>query len=201
MPEESPLTQILNDGTLDPRRRSDRLIQLVYEQLRADAQLRLARERSGHTLSATALVHEAYLKLAGPRGLHWENRAHYYAAAAEAMRQILLDHAKARHRAKRGGGRARCPLDIDKGATISSSEPNANENLVDAVALDDAICRLEARDPRMAQVVRLKYYAGLEISQVALALGVSERTIKNDWSFAKAWLERELRAGQFEQGD
>jgi len=169
-----------------------RLLPLVYEQLRKAAQLGLAGERAGHTLQATALVHEAYLKLVGPRNLPWQGRAHFYAAAAEAMRQVLLDHAKARGRAKRGGGIAR--IDLDDAVTLGG--PAADEDgpdREDFVALDDAIRRLAERDPRMAEVVRLRFYAGLEIAQVAGVLGVSERTVKNDWAFAKAWLEREVR--------
>lgn len=167
----------------------------VYAQLRAAAHKQLSDERGGHTLSATALVHEAYLKLASGREVPWEGRRHFYAAAAEAMRQVLLDHARARARVKRGGGRAR--IDLDQAPTVQ--EPGAAGGRAgsldpdDFVALDGAIRRLGDRDPRMAEVVRLKYYAGLEIAQVAAVLGVSERTVKNDWAFARAWLEREMR--------
>jgi len=164
------------------------LLPLVYEQLRRAAQIKMASERTGHTLAATALVHEAYLKLAGPRDIPWQNRAHFYAAAAEAMRQILIDHAKSRSRKKRGGELGKIQLEA---AEIPLAQ-NAQSNQTDFVALDAAIRRLEARDSRGAQVVRLKYFAGLEIAQVALVLGVSERTVKNDWAFAKAWLERTL---------
>jgi RNA polymerase sigma factor (TIGR02999 family) len=171
------------------RTAADRLLPLVYEQLRRQAQLRLAGERAGHTLQATALVHEAYIKLVGPRDLPWQGRAHFYAAAADAMRQVLLDHAKARGRVKRGGGIERLDLDeiATRGAPVAEDRRPDRE---DFVALDDAIRRLASRDPRMAEVVRLRFYAGLEISEVALVLGVSERTVKNDWAFARAWLER-----------
>jgi len=175
------------------RTAADHLLPLVYEQLRKAAQLRLAGERAGHTLQATALVHEAYLKLVGVRDVPWQGRAHFYAAAAEAMRQVLLDHAKARGRVKRGAGLRR--IHLDEIATVGG--PVAGESRPDRedfIALDDAILRLASRDPRMAEVVRLRFYAGLEISEVALVLDVSERTVKNDWAFARAWLEREMRS-------
>jgi RNA polymerase sigma factor (TIGR02999 family) len=172
---------------------ADRLLPLVYDQLRKVAQKGLGHERAGHTLQATALVHEAYLKLVGPRELPWQGRAHFYAAAAEAMRQVLLDHAKARRRLKRGGGLQR--IDLDNVATIIGSVAEEHSpDREDFIALDDAIRRLASRDPRMAEVVRLRFYAGLEISQVAYMLSISERTVKNDWAFAKAWLERELKS-------
>ncbi len=165
------------------------LAPFVYAQLRAAAQNAMVKERSNHTLSATALVHEAYLKLVGPRELPWANRAHFYAAAAQAMRQILLDHARGKARVKHGGGVHQ--VDLDQGATISTG---GSEDSVDFVALDEAMSRLEERDARAAQVVRLRYYAGLTIQATALAMSVSERTVKEDWAFARAWLERELRA-------
>jgi len=176
----------------DPAREPDELVEVVYAQLRAAAQVAMARERPGHTLGATALVHEAYLKLAGPREVPWEGRRHFYAAAAEAMRRVLLDHAKARLRVKRGGGAARIDLDSPLEVPGVREEP-AHDRAAGFLALDGAMRRLEERDPRAAEVVRLRYYAGLEIAQAALVLGVSERTVKNDWALARAWLERELR--------
>lgn len=188
-PERAEVTRILSQGD-----GADSLLPLVYAQLRAVAQQRLAEERRGHTLQATALVHEVYLKLVGPREVAWEGRGHFYAAAAEAMRQVLLDHAKARGRVKRGGGAGR--VEFGEAATLGGpGEAGEGPDREDFVALDDAIRRLASRDPRMAEVVRLRYYAGLEIAEVARVLGVSERTVKNDWAFARAWLERELRAG------
>lgn len=184
------VTILLNQQDTAPER-LNRLLPLVYAQLRAAAQRQMAAERPGHTLAATALVHEAYIKLVGPRDLPWENRGHFYAAAAEAMRQILLDHAKSKARLKHGDGKRHLPL--DDAAEVRARECGVDDEFADFIALDSAMGRLEARDPRMAQVVRLKYYAGLEIAQVALVLGVSERTVKNDWTFAKAWLERALR--------
>ena len=174
------------------RAAADQLLPLVYDQLRKAAQLRLAGERAEHTLQATALVHEAYLKLVGPRDVPWHGRAHFYAAAVEAMRQVLLDHAKGRGRVKRGGRLRRIPLDdvATLGGPVAQDDPDRE----DFVALDDALRRLGSRDPRMAEVVRLRFYAGLELSQVALLLDVSERTVKSDWAFARAWLEREMRS-------
>lgn len=190
--EPPAVTIILNEKEV-PGERINRLLPLVYAQLRAAAQLEMGAERSGHTLSATALVHEAYIKLVGPREVAWQDRGDFYAAAAEAMRQILLDHAKGRARLKRGGGRVQQHLGMKDAAELPTIDREGeDDDCADFVALDAAMRRLEGRDPRMAQVVRLKYYAGLEIAHVALALGVSERTVKNDWAFAKAWLEREL---------
>lgn len=184
-------TQLLAQAAHGDRAAADRLLPLVYDQLRKAAQLQMGGERRNHTLSATALVHEAYLKLVGPREVAWDGRAHFYAAAAEAMRRVLLDHAKSQGRLKRGGGLGR--IDLDDTATLGG--PTAKDDgpeQTDFVALDEAVCRLASRDPRMGAVVRLRFYAGLEIADVALALGVSERTVKSDWAFAKAWLEREL---------
>ncbi len=162
---------------------------MVYTQLRAAAARAMVAERRDHTLQPTALVHEAYLKLLGPRETPWAHRAHFYAAAAEAMRQILIDHARGRGRRKRGGGAVHRSLD----EPLTLAEPDRGDRSADFVALDAAIHRLELQDPRAAQVVRLKFYAGLTIEQIASAMDVSERTIKNDWAFARAWLERELR--------
>jgi RNA polymerase sigma factor (TIGR02999 family) len=164
------------------------LLPMVYAQLRAAAARAMASERRDHTLQPTALVHEAYLKLLGPRETPWAHRAHFYTAAAEAMRQILIDHARGRARHKRGGGAVRRAFDEN---LTAAEQESAGE--MDFVALDGAICRLEVQDPRAAQVVRLKFYAGLKLEQIAAALGLSERTIKNDWAFARAWLERDLR--------
>jgi len=194
-PSSHAATILLNEAA----NASDRiklLLPLVYDQLRAAAQKQMASERVGHTLAATALVHDAYIKLVGPREVPWQNRAHFYAAAAEAMRQILLDHAKSRARRKRGGAKAHVPL--EEVASIIAASPDSpadvqSDDQTDFIALDEAIRRLEVEDPRVAQVVYLKYYAGLEIAHVASALGVSERTVKNDWAFAKAWLERALK--------
>lgn len=190
-PPPEDATLLMSAAAGGDKAAADRLLPVVYDQLRKAAQAGLSTERPDHTLSATALVHEAYLRLVGPREVAWAGRGHFYAAAAEAMRRILLDHAKARGRVKRGGGLGR--MDLDESATFGAPvADNCGPDQADFVALDDAIGRLAARDSRMAEVVRLRFYAGLEISHVALVLDVSERTVKNDWTFAKAWLEREM---------
>jgi RNA polymerase sigma factor (TIGR02999 family) len=163
------------------------LLPLVYDQLRKTAQQRMSGERADHSLDATALVHEAYLKLVGDdaAGLQWANRAHFFAAAAEAMRRILVDHARAHGRLKRGGGQARLSLTV---ATLG-----AEENPQEIVALDDALRRLEKQDERMARIVSLRFFAGLSVEETARAMDVSPRTVKREWATARAWLYRELR--------
>lgn len=166
------------------------LLPLVYDQLRKAAQLSMAGERgggAGHTLSATALVHEAYIKLAGPREVPWAGRGHFYAAAAEAMRQILLDHAKARMRLKRGGGAKRSSIDaVADIAGLAEQEPE------EIVKFDELVRRLESESPEGAAVVRLRFFAGLSVEQTAQALGLSTSTVDRRWAFARAWLFQRL---------
>lgn len=172
------------------RQAADRLLPLVYEQLRKAAQLGLAGERSGHTLSATALVHEAYLKLVGPREVAWASRGHFYSAAAEAMRRILIDYARARGRHKRGPA----PLSLeDASALLSVADLVSGADSDQIVMLDDAVRRLEAEDPDVAQIVRLRFYAGLSGDETASALGKSPATVDRDWAWARAWLFRQMR--------
>ncbi len=177
------MTQLLRDASTEPRA-AEELLPLVYQQLRAAAQLQMASEREGHTLQPTALVHEAFLKLVGDREMPWQNRRHFYAAAAEAMRQILLDHARAKGRQKRGGDRRRVPLSV---ADIADSW-----NFEEIVSLDEALRRLELRDERIGEVVRLRFYAGLSIEQTAESLDISPATVKRRWEFGRTWLFREL---------
>jgi len=167
------------------------LLPLVYNQLRAAAQNQMASERNagaGHTLSATALVHEAYLKLVGPREIPWANRGHFYSAAAEAMRRILIDRARAKF------GRDGVTDQGRKVALRLSGMESAavDENEEGFLALDDAIQRFEKVDPQAAAVVRLRFFTGLDLASTALALGISERTVKRDWAFARAWLRSDL---------
>jgi RNA polymerase sigma-70 factor (ECF subfamily) len=157
----------------------------IYAQLRSAAHHEMARERREHTLSATALVHEAWLRLAPPRDVPFASRAQFYQAAIEAMRHVLLDHAKARGRLKRGGGRRR--IDLEEPLDLST-----DERLDDCLAVDEAIEALRARDPRAAEIVRLLRFAGLSVKEVAALLGVSPRTVKSDWALARAWLRRHL---------
>ncbi len=166
---------------------ANELLPLVYDQLKRDAQRRMAAERSDHTLQATALVHEAYLRLVGDRRIPWRNRAHFYAAAAEAMRRILLDHAKARGREKRGGGRKRVPLSV---ADIAETC-----NFEETLSLDEALRRLADRDLGLGEVVQLRFFAGLSIEETAEVLGVSKATVKRRWEFGRTWLYRELKKG------
>ncbi|MBL8898131.1 MAG: sigma-70 family RNA polymerase sigma factor [Planctomycetes bacterium] len=163
------------------------LVELVYEQLRKVAQLRMQGERQGHTLQATALVHEVYLKLAEGRAVPWSARKEFYAAAAEAMRRVLIDHARMRGTAKRGGARRREVLNV---ADLAQHDDPSF-----ALALDDAIGRLEREEPRAAAVVRLRFYAGLSVEETAETLGQSRRTTLRDWEFARAWLRDALGEG------
>ena len=163
---------------------ADALMPLVFDQLRKAAQQLMASERPGHTLSATALVHEAYLKLAGPRDVPWSGRAHFYVAAAESMRRILLDHAKAKGRVKRGGGSAR--VEVRDLGELAAAESD------DILRFDAEFRRLEDEDPESAAVVRLRFFAGLSVEHTAAALGVSRSTVDRRWAFARAWLARRL---------
>lgn len=182
MPDESKTLTILLNETLSDDERLQRLLPLVYDQLRATAQIALATERPDHTLQATALVHEAYLRLVGDRKTPWASRAHFYVAASEAMRRILLDHAKAKSRQKRGGDRTRLALaDVTDLAQKDSS---------DILRFDDGFRRLESESPMAAAVVRLRFFAGLSVDQTAQALGLSSSTVDRRWAFARSWLFR-----------
>jgi RNA polymerase sigma factor (TIGR02999 family) len=176
----------MNAAAGGDRAAADRLLPLVYDQLRKAAQLDLAGERPDHTLSATALVHEAYVKLIGPREVAWAGRRHFYAAAAEAMRRILIDHA--RSRARRGGGKRR----LDELGDVAALASADSEQIV---AVDAAVSRLETEDPEAAAVVRLRFYAGLSVEEAAVALGISERTAARLWMYARAVMYRALTEG------
>lgn len=165
---------------------AEHLLECVHENLRRIAQHRMSSERPGHTLQATALVHEAYMRLVGDAagGLAWRDRAHFYAAAAEAMRRILVDHARRRKAEKRGGQRQRVPLSV--------CDLAANDDPREILALDRALVRLQQSDAAAAEIVRLRFFAGLTVEQAAAATGVSERTIKREWTYARAALFRLL---------
>jgi RNA polymerase sigma factor (TIGR02999 family) len=160
------------------------LLPLVYEQLRALAARHMAGERKSHTLSATALVHEAYLRLVGTAPADYETKGRFFTAAAEAMRRILVDHARRKDARKRGGDRLGLPLD----AVVLATRNDPAEIL----SLDEALLRLEEMDPRAAGVVKLRFFAGLSEAETAAALGLTTRTVRRDWRFARAWLERRL---------
>ncbi len=186
--EQADITRLLEAaGEGDPRA-AQKLLPQVYQQLRKAAQKQMADERSDHTLQATALVHEAYIRLVGSHEVAWENRAHFYVAAAEAMRRILIEHARKRGRIKRGGDHARVPL-----STVYLTEKADPEEIM---SVDSAIRRLEERDSRMARIVRLRFFAGLSTEETAKALGLSDRTVRREWALARAWLHRELGSGQ-----
>ena len=184
--QRSPTLSILLNEEQDAAQRAERLLPLVYDQLRAAAQNCLRSERPDHTLQATALVHEAYLKLVGPRDVPWQNRAHFYAAAAQAMRRILVDHARAKAAESRGG------LDARRAALDPDSERESAGFLI----LDETIERLESVDPEAAAVVRLRYFAGLSIEETAQALSVSAPTVKRAWAFARGWLKEAIESGR-----
>ena len=166
----------------------DRLFPLVYRELRAAADRALRRERPDHTLQPTELVHDAYQRLAGAAAPDWQGRAHFLGVAARAMRQILVDHARHRNAEKRGGGLAPATLDDRVAADLTL----APEELI---ALDDALHRLDAVDPRMRAVVEARFFAGMTEEETAHSLGVTVRTVQRDWARARAWLHRELADG------
>jgi RNA polymerase sigma-70 factor (ECF subfamily) len=158
---------------------------LVNAELHRQASRYLRRERAGHTLQTTALIHEAYLKLIDQREINWQNRAHFFGIAAQMMRRILVDYAKARHREKRGGIGENLPL--EEAALVVSEEKS-----IDLIALDEALTRLFEFDERHARIVELRYFSGLSIDETAEALGISPATVKSDWKSAKAWLYQEI---------
>jgi RNA polymerase sigma factor (TIGR02999 family) len=163
---------------------SEDLVPVVYEQLRRLAHHRMAREWPGHTLQATALVHEAYLRVSKDSKAQWENPRHFFGAAACAMRRILVEWARARSGPRRGGDRVRCPLD-DFALTCEARS-------VDLLALDEALDELAERDPRKCDIVSMRFFAGLTIAETADALGVSHATVERDWTFIRAWLRHRL---------
>jgi RNA polymerase sigma factor (TIGR02999 family) len=171
----------------DPRAQ-DRLLELVYGELRRLAAAKLSREYAAQTLQPTALVHEAWLRLGGDAQPAWENRAHFFGAAAEAMRRILIDRARKRQAVRHGGGLQRVDLD---GTGMEVAGPGGDDELL---AVSEALERLAAEHPRKAQLVKLRYFAGLTIEQAAATLGVSAPTAKRDWAFARAWLYQAIKA-------
>jgi RNA polymerase sigma factor (TIGR02999 family) len=186
-PNGVDITQILKDAGAGNASAIDRLMPLVYEELRALAESYLQRERSDHTLQATALVHEVYVRLVRQEDVEWKNRAHFFAVAAQAIRRILVDHARGHQRLKRGGDRQRVRLEED--AALSQ------ERDLDLLALDEAMDRLARLSRRQARIVELRFFGGIGLKEIAQVLGVSQRTVDGDWSMARAWLRRELSKG------
>ena len=180
-PDVTSLLVRANDGD---RLATEELFPLVYEELRVLSERFLSAEGPEHTLQPTALVHEAYIRLIGPGGTDWENRRHFFGAAARAIRRILTDHARAKHRIKRGGEQRRVALeDVD---------PAVSAQAMDFVGLDEALTKLADMDPHMANLVELKFFGGLSVEEIAKSTGVSESTVARDWRFARAWLHRAL---------
>lgn len=184
MPDPGEITSRLHAARQGDRAALDEVFARVYDEVRRIAEAQVRRVGGEHTLSTTAVVHEAYLKLAGGAPVDWEDRVHFFAVAARAMRQVLLNHARAHLAQKRGGAR---PLPLDE--ALVSVESRAE----DLIAMDAALDRLARLDERAVRVVELRYYAGLSVEETAQLLGVTDRTIKRDWQAARAYLYKELR--------
>ena len=181
----SEITRLIDAAAAGDQQAAADLLPVVYDELRMLAAARMAQEKAGHTLQPTALVHEAYLRLVGGEEPNdWNGRGHFFASAAEAMRRILVESARRKGRVRHGGGRQR--VDIDE-AVAATGEPS--ESLLD---LDDALTRLEAADPAAAQLVKLRYFAGLSMPDAAAVMGVPLRTAERNWTYARTWLHREL---------
>jgi RNA polymerase sigma factor (TIGR02999 family) len=186
-PAGADVTRLLREWQAGSGPALERLIPLVYDELHALASRHLSRERRDHTLQTTALVNEAFLKLAGQREVDWQSRAHFFGIAAKLMRRILVDHARRDGRVKRGGGAPHLPLEyVDPPAPSLPVEP------VDAVVLDTALSRLETLDPQQGRVVELRFFGGMTIEETAEVMRLSPATIKREWAVARAWLYREL---------
>lgn len=189
MPESGEVTVLLAQLRDGNREAADRLVPLIYRELRRMAGAYMRRERPGHTLQATGLVHEAYMRLAGGEGAQWQNRAHFFAIAAHTMRQVLLDYARKRGAGKRGGTGAR-KVDLDAELLVSEN------TLEDVIVIDEALERLAQIDERQSRLIELRFFAGLSVEEAAEVMGLSAITIKREWRSAKAWLLRELSSAQ-----
>ena len=187
MSTNSRLTQTLQKAAGGSHEAVAELMPLVYGELRAIAGKQLQHERRNHTLQATALANEAYLRMVDQRDVDWKGRAHFLAVAAEVIRRILVDHARKKGAAKRGGGAARVTLTLGE-----DLQAPGDQNEVDLLALDEAMRELAALSDRQSRVVELRFFGGLSVEETAYALGVSERTVKGDWRVAKAWLRKRL---------
>ncbi len=183
-PSSKSVTQLLINWRDGDETALDKLFPLVYKELRRLAHHYMRRERRDHTLQTSALVNEAYIRLVDHKGMRWQNRAHFYGVAAQAMRRILVDHARSRNYAKRGG--AAQMVELDEAATV------AEKQAAELVALDDAMTGLAAIDPRKSRVVEMRYFGGMSVEETAEALGVSTVTVMRDWTSAKAWLLRAI---------
>lgn len=180
----SDVTRILDAIEQGDANAAEKLLPLVYEKLRRLAAQKMAQEAPGQTLQPTALVHEAYIRLVGSDAGSWANRAHFFAAAAEAMRRILIENARRKSRLKRGAERHRIDInDVD----IAIEGPS-----IDLIALDEALSKLAIEDPEAAELVKMRFFAGLTLDQVAVVLGISRRTADRNWAYAKAWLYQQI---------
>jgi RNA polymerase sigma factor (TIGR02999 family) len=184
--DSAPLTEVLLGWRQGDRQAADRLLPLLYDELHGLAARYMRQERPDHTLQATALVNELYIRLSASTGIDWQNRAHFFAVAAQQLRRILVNHARDRQAEKRGGKRVRLSLTEVNGLAQPAEE--------DLLELDEALTRLQQIDSRAAQVVELRFFAGLQENEAAEVLGVSVPTVKRDWQFARAWLIRHMRA-------
>jgi len=188
MPETGgEVTRLLGQLRAGKQEAGNQLVPLIYDELRRIASAQMRRERPGHTLQATAVVHEAYMRLAGEQGIPWQNRAHFFAIAAQTMRRVLLDYARQRHAGKRGGEGARK-------VTIDAELLIGDDRIEEVVALDEILERLSEMDPQQGRIVELRVFAGLNVEETAEVMGISARTVKREWRSAKAWLDRELGA-------
>lgn len=178
------VTRILNAIEQGDAKAADKLLPLVYEELRRLAAYKMSKESPGHTLQATALVHEAYIRLVGSEAQNWNSRTHFFAAAAEAMRRILIDNARRKQRLKRGG--------VQQKVDIDDSEITIEAPSEDLIALDEALTKLASTDKMKANLVKLRYFAGLTLEQAADILGLSKTTAKRHWTYARAWLYRQI---------
>lgn len=185
MDKTHEITRMLHEWSEGNREALEELMPLVYTELHKQAARYLRRERQNHTLQTTALIHETYIKLVDQREVNWENRTHFFAIAANLMRRILVDHARAKHRDKRGGDALTLPLEA--AALVINNEKN-----IDLIALDQALDRLADFDEQQARIVELRYFSGLTLEETAAALNISRSTVAEDWAMAKAWMHREL---------
>ena len=188
------ITRLLLDWRNGDKSALNRLVPLVYKEMRRLAAYYMRRQRPGHTLQTSALINEAYLRLLDHKNMRWENRGHFYAVAAQAMRRILVDHARSHNYAKRGGGALK--VSLDDAAVV------AKQRAAELIALDDALVDLAALDPRKGQIVELRYFGGLSVEETAEVLGVSPVTVMRDWRSAKGWLLRAMsKSEQDERGE
>jgi RNA polymerase sigma factor (TIGR02999 family) len=182
------VTELLTEWGNGDKEALDRILPIVYDELRKQAARYLRRERAGHTLQTTALIHEAYIRLVDQKNVRWQNRAHFFGISAQLMRRILVDHARTKGRVKRGGSDIRVSLD--------DVNLIAKEKDLDILAVDEALDRLAKIDEQQSKIVELRFFSGLTVEETAEVLKISPATIKRDWSMAKAWLHREISSGE-----